>query len=150
METLYAYWPFVRGMVDSPHKGQWRGALMCAWTNGWANNGGPDDLRRHGAHYDITVMPGYFFRVIAQLLAWCRCWHQHDWQSHNSYQHKKTSRRMLNKNGPNDRSVCYTAIYRGAITKLTHYFHSLAPVFKVTNYHVTGIIRQTIRTEFNK
>ena len=28
--------------LDSPHKGQWRGALMfsliCAWTNGWANN----------------------------------------------------------------------------------------------------------------
>ena len=27
--------------VDSPHKGQWRGALMlsliCAWTNAWAN-----------------------------------------------------------------------------------------------------------------
>ena len=40
------YWPFVRGIhrspVNSPHKGQWRGALMfsliCAWTNGWANN----------------------------------------------------------------------------------------------------------------
>ena len=29
---------------DSPHKGQWRGALMfsliCAWKNGWANNRG--------------------------------------------------------------------------------------------------------------
>ena len=40
------YWPFVRGIhrwpVDSPHKGQWHGALrfslICAWTNGWANN----------------------------------------------------------------------------------------------------------------
>ena len=36
------YWPFMRGIhrspVDSPHKGQWRGALVhffiCAWTNG--------------------------------------------------------------------------------------------------------------------
>ena len=36
------YWPFVRGIhrstVNSPHKGQWRGALMfsliCAWING--------------------------------------------------------------------------------------------------------------------
>ena len=35
------YWPFVRRIhrspLDSPHKGQWRGALMlsliCAWTN---------------------------------------------------------------------------------------------------------------------
>ena len=40
------YCSFVRWIhrlpVDSPHKGQWRGALMfcliCAWTNGWANN----------------------------------------------------------------------------------------------------------------
>ena len=39
------YCPFVRGIhqwsVDSPHKGEWCGALMfptiCAWTNGWAN-----------------------------------------------------------------------------------------------------------------
>ena len=37
------YWPFVwgthRSPVNSPHKGQWHGALMfsliCAWTNGW-------------------------------------------------------------------------------------------------------------------
>ena len=57
------HWPFLRGMhrspVDSPHKGQWRGALMfsliCAWTNGWANNGDASDLRRHRAHYDDTV-----------------------------------------------------------------------------------------------
>ena len=40
------YWPFVMGIhqspMDSPPKGQWRGALtfslICAWTNGWANN----------------------------------------------------------------------------------------------------------------
>ena len=40
------YWPFVRGIhrspVNSPHKGQWRGALMfsliCDWINGWVNN----------------------------------------------------------------------------------------------------------------
>ena len=29
--------------VNSPHRGQWRGALMfsliCAWINGWVNNG---------------------------------------------------------------------------------------------------------------
>ena len=32
METLPPYWPFVRGIhrsrMDSPHKGQWRGALI--------------------------------------------------------------------------------------------------------------------------
>ena len=43
-----------------PHKGQWRGALMfsfiCAWINGWVNNGESGDLRRHRDHYDVTVM----------------------------------------------------------------------------------------------
>ena len=58
------YWPFVRGIprspVNSPHIGQWRGALMfsliCAWINGWVNNREAGDLRRHRAHYDVTVM----------------------------------------------------------------------------------------------
>ena len=30
--------------------------LICAWTNGWANNQDDGDLRRHCAYYDITVM----------------------------------------------------------------------------------------------
>ena len=42
------------------HKGQWRGilifSLICAWINGWVNNGEAGDLRRHMAHYDTTVM----------------------------------------------------------------------------------------------
>ena len=58
------YWPFVRGIHRSPgnstHKGHWRGALMfsliCAWPSGWVNNQDAGDLRRHGAHYDVTVM----------------------------------------------------------------------------------------------
>ena len=57
------YWPFVRGihrsLVNSPHKGQWRGALVlsliCAWINGWVNNREAGDLRRHSAHYDVTL-----------------------------------------------------------------------------------------------
>ena len=60
------YWPFVRGVnrspMDSPHKGQRRGALifslLCVWTNGRANNGDAGDLRRHCAHYEVTVMLG--------------------------------------------------------------------------------------------
>ena len=63
------YWPFVRGIhrstVNSPHKGQWRGALMfsltCVWINGWVNNRETGDLRRHHAHYDVTVMYCLFF-----------------------------------------------------------------------------------------
>ena len=58
------YWLFVRGIhrspVNSPHKGQLREALMFslmwAWTNGWANNRDAGGLRRHLAHYDVTVM----------------------------------------------------------------------------------------------
>ena len=58
------YWPLVWGIhrspVNSPLKGEWRGALMfsliCAWINGWANNGEAGDLRHHRAHYDVTVM----------------------------------------------------------------------------------------------
>ena len=58
------YWPFVRGIhrspVNSPHKGQWRGALMftliCARINDWVNNGEAGDLRRNRAHYDVIVM----------------------------------------------------------------------------------------------
>ena len=57
------YWPFVRGIhrfpVNSPHKGQWRGALMfsliCVWINGWVNNHEAGGLRRYRAHYDVTV-----------------------------------------------------------------------------------------------
>ena len=58
------YWPFVRGIhwlpMNSPHKGQWRRALIfsliCARTNRWANTRDAGDLRRHRAHYDVTVM----------------------------------------------------------------------------------------------
>ena len=60
------YWTFVLGIhrssVSSPHKGQWRGALMFsliyAWMNCWVNNGEAGDLRPHRAHYDVTVSPG--------------------------------------------------------------------------------------------
>ena len=58
------YLPFVRGIhrsqVNSPHKGQWCGALMfsliCAWINTWVNNRETGDLRRHCAHFDVIVM----------------------------------------------------------------------------------------------
>ena len=54
------YWPFVGSPVNSPHKGQWHGALMfslmCVWINGWVNNREAGDLRRYRAHYDVSVM----------------------------------------------------------------------------------------------
>ena len=58
------YLPFVRGIhqspLNSPHKGQWRGAflfsLICAWINRVVHNRLAGDLRRHRAHYDVIVM----------------------------------------------------------------------------------------------
>ena len=57
-------WPYVRGIhrspVNSPHKGQWRGALMpyfiCAWWNDWINNRHVGDLRCHRAHHAVILM----------------------------------------------------------------------------------------------
>ena len=78
METCSVSLAFVRGihqwlrgihrsLVNTPHADQWRLALMfsviCAWTNGWANNQNAGDLRRHCTHYDVTVM---WCRIVIQ------------------------------------------------------------------------------------
>ena len=61
METFQRYWPFVRGIhrspVNSPHRGQWRGALMFSfiWINGWVNNRHAGDFIRPHAHNDVIV-----------------------------------------------------------------------------------------------
>ena len=68
-EHFPRYWPFVwgshRSPVNSPHKSQWRGALIFSliWPqiNGWISNRDPGDLRRHRAHHDVTVMFKYIF-----------------------------------------------------------------------------------------
>ena len=79
MEAFPRYWSSVRGIhrspVNSPDKGKWRGALMfsliCAWTNGWANNQEADELRRHHAHYEVTVIPGkLLWLLISHLLTY--------------------------------------------------------------------------------
>ena len=76
------YWPFVWGIhqspVNSPHKGQWRGALMFsliwAWINGSVDNRDAGDLRCHHAHDDVTVMEVTqdFCEVLWELhCEWC-------------------------------------------------------------------------------
>ena len=78
------YWPFVwgihRSLVNSPHKGQWRGALMfsliCAWIYGWVNNRKAGDLRRHCAQYDVTVMVYYFRNGRYSSVPRCPMWLQ--------------------------------------------------------------------------
>ena len=65
---------------DSPHKGQWLGALMfsliCVWTNGWANNRNAGDFRRHRAHYDVILMilNPYWYMNMRQSLHWFKSW----------------------------------------------------------------------------
>ena len=72
--------------VNSPHKGQWRGALMfyliCVWINSWVNNGEAGDLRRYRSHYDFTVMN------LLTKVRWCRAlvfscyrWFETPWRS---------------------------------------------------------------------
>ena len=62
METFSAFLTLCEGrsLVDSPHKSQWGGALtfslIYAWTNGWGSGLDAGDLKRHRAHYDVTVM----------------------------------------------------------------------------------------------
>ena len=81
------YWPFVRGIhrsqVNSPHKGQWRGALIlsliCAWINGWVNNREADDWRRHWAHNDVIVMSTYILNYSSRYIEWkCNYWRPQD------------------------------------------------------------------------
>ena len=74
-------WPFVRGIhrppVNSPHKGQWRGALMfsliCVWINGWVNTRTAGDFRRYRAHHDVIVMLCW-----SCCLFQCHIWHVMD------------------------------------------------------------------------
>ena len=64
METFSALLALCAGNspvpVNSPHKGQWRGALMSsfiyAWINDEVNNSEAGDLRRQDGHYDVIVM----------------------------------------------------------------------------------------------
>ena len=50
----------IKGNIFRVAVPSWRGPLMfsliCAWINGSENNRGAYDLRRHHAHYDVTVM----------------------------------------------------------------------------------------------
>ena len=64
METFSALLALCAGNspspVNSPHKGQWRGALMfsliCAWINGRVHTREAGDLRRNRTHYDVIVI----------------------------------------------------------------------------------------------
>ena len=59
--------------------------FIYAWINGWVNNREADDLRRHRAHYDVTVMEWWWlehftrpFGYSSSLYVYFEC------QKHNS------------------------------------------------------------------
>ena len=86
-------WPFVRGIhrcsVNSPHKGQWRGALMfsliCLWINDWVSNREAGDLRRYRAimtsllciiagSYGMQIRPDIMNTIIYVARPTCTGW----------------------------------------------------------------------------
>ena len=92
MEHFSRYWTFLRGihrsLVNSPHKGQWRGALMfsliCAWINGWVNNREAGDSRSHRGHYEVIVMRLAILHAIWLIVTWEMClWFQISKLKHN-------------------------------------------------------------------
>ena len=87
METFSAWLALCAGNspvpVNSPHKGQWRGALVwsliCVWINGWVNNHEAGDLRRHRGHYDVILMRlglklFYYRLLVSRLFNMNRLW----------------------------------------------------------------------------
>ena len=86
METLSASLAFVRDRspVNSPHKGQWLGALIfsliCVWINDWVNNREAGDLRRYRAHFDVTLMLhdlSWFMLLAIGVPGFVIWWHPH-------------------------------------------------------------------------
>ena len=82
METFSALLAFCAGNspvpLNSPHKGQWRGALMfsliCARINNWVNNREACDLRRHRGHYDVNVLVLITCTTILVMRGFKRLW----------------------------------------------------------------------------
>ena len=70
LQTLCEGNPPITGLYSL--QGQWHGALIFslifARTNGWPNNRDAGDLRRHQAHYDVTVVrSGGYLSIVRKL-----------------------------------------------------------------------------------
>ena len=104
-----------------PAQRPWRGALMfswiCAWINGWVNNGEADDSRRHRAHYDVTVMDSIdwqnrfdtFWRAWELVYMWSR----HLWMETAVPKSFGSSAQALNQRKPNNSLKYCTHRYGG-------------------------------------
>ena len=58
----------VTGEFPAQRPVTWMFSLICAGMNGWVNNREAGDLRRHHAHYDVTVMKWHFTRTDTRAL----------------------------------------------------------------------------------
>ena len=77
-------WPFVWGIhqspVNSPHKSQWRGALMfsliCTSINGSVNNHEASDLRHHHCNADGKKSPSRWWHCYLMFysISWMGIW----------------------------------------------------------------------------
>ena len=87
-----------RSPVNSPHKGQWRGALMfsliCVWINGWVNNREAGDLRRYRTHYDVIVMMTIDAKAWMKYCLQKNIWHAITYPCHNPPQFNPLFRRQ--------------------------------------------------------
>ena len=118
------YWPFVRSPVSSPHKRQWRGALVfffiCVWMNGWVNNRKAGDFRRYRAHHDVIVMESVHFEILL-LFYWpplqhlmMASWHGNDFcikstGSFVGFPHRRPVMRIID--------VCFAAKLNSLVNK---------------------------------
>ena len=118
-------WPFVRGIhrspVNSPHKGQWRGALMfsliCVWINNWVSNREAGDSRRYRAHYDVSVMIVTVEALVYTML-WYNLWPNMNWA----------------------KISCRSQVGKKQLPKLSD---------KTSRYHITPLTGYVIRNSYN-
>ena len=69
------YRPFVRGihrwipLTKASDAELWCFLWSAPWINGWVNNREAGDLRRHRAHYDVTLMSyrSHIEQIVSQL-----------------------------------------------------------------------------------
>ena len=62
------------------------GSLICAWINGWVNNRAAGNLRRHRAHYDVSVMVRMLWKYDTSVCNAMIIFHKHhvilQWSTH--------------------------------------------------------------------
>ena len=70
------YWPW--SPANSPHKGQWREALVFsliwAWIYGWVSKLDAGDLRRHRNHYHVILMRNASQAILCRLATLTNLW----------------------------------------------------------------------------